>query len=52
MTDQDIVNLLSNVIDPESGKDIISQNMVKDIFINKNNVFFTIKLSMQARFLL
>lgn len=48
MTDQDILNALSKVIDPESGKDIISQNMVKDVFINKKNVFFTIKLSMQA----
>jgi ATP-binding protein involved in chromosome partitioning len=48
MTDQDIEKLLRNVINPDTGKDIISENMVKDIFINKNNVFFTIKLSMQA----
>jgi ATP-binding protein involved in chromosome partitioning len=48
MTDQDIEKSLRNVINPETGKDIISENMVKDIFINKNNVFFTIKLSMQA----
>lgn len=48
MTDQEILNALSNVMEPESGKDIVSAQMVKDIFVNKKNIFFTIKLGMQA----
>ena len=42
MTEADILKALSNVQEPDLGKDLVTLNMVKDIVIDGNNVSFTI----------
>ena len=42
MTEQDILKALSNVQEPDLGKDLVTLNMVKDIAIDGNKVSFTI----------
>lgn len=39
-----VVEALSKVIDPSSGRDLISQNMIRDLAIEGNNVNFTVEL--------
>ena len=41
MTNEDILKALSNVQEPDLGKDLVTLNMVKDITIDGNNVSFT-----------
>jgi ATP-binding protein involved in chromosome partitioning len=48
MTEQDILKALSNVQEPDLGKDLVTLNMIKDISINGNNVAFTIVLTTPA----
>lgn len=48
MTEQDILKALSNVQEPDLGKDLVTLNMVKDIVIDGNNVAFTIMLTTPA----
>jgi ATP-binding protein involved in chromosome partitioning len=48
MTEAEILNALSNVQEPDLGKDIVTLNMVKDILINENNVSFTVVLTTPA----
>ena len=48
MTEQDILKALSNVQEPDLGKDLVTLNMVKDIVINGNDVSFTIVLTTPA----
>jgi ATP-binding protein involved in chromosome partitioning len=48
MTENDILKALSNVKEPDLGKDIVTLNMVKDISINENVVSFTIVLTTPA----
>lgn len=48
MTEQDILKALSNVQEPDLGKDLVTLNMVKDITIKGNAVFFTIVLTTPA----
>jgi ATP-binding protein involved in chromosome partitioning len=48
MTTQDILNALSNVQEPDLGKDLVTLNMVKDIEIAGNNVSFTVVLTTPA----
>ena len=48
MTEQDILKALSNVQEPDLGKDLVTLNMVKDISIDGNNVSFTIVLTTPA----
>jgi ATP-binding protein involved in chromosome partitioning len=38
MTNEDILKALSNVQEPDLGKDLVTLNMVKDIKIDGNNV--------------
>ncbi len=38
MTNDDILKALSNVQEPDLGKDLVTLNMVKDIAIDGNNV--------------
>ena len=42
------MNALSNVQEPDLGKDIVTLNMVKDILINGNDVSFTVVLTTPA----
>ncbi|MEO6229804.1 MAG: Mrp/NBP35 family ATP-binding protein [Ferruginibacter sp.] len=48
MTKDDIIKALSNVQEPDLGKDLITLNMVKDIEINGKNVSFTVILTTPA----
>ena len=48
MTNEDILNALSNVQEPDLGKDLVTLNMVKDIQIDGNKVSFTVVLTTPA----
>ncbi|ULQ56724.1 Mrp/NBP35 family ATP-binding protein [Flavihumibacter rivuli] len=48
MTQEQILQALSNVQEPDLGKDIVSLNMVKDVEISGNEVAFTIVLTTPA----
>ncbi|MBK8608915.1 MAG: Mrp/NBP35 family ATP-binding protein [Chitinophagaceae bacterium] len=48
MTNEDILKALSNVQEPDLGKDLVTLNMVKDIKIDGNKVSFTVVLTTPA----
>src|SRR6478672_6241954 len=48
MTEADILKSLSNVEEPDLGRDIVTLNMVKDIKIDGNEVSFTVVLTTPA----
>ena len=48
MTTEKILEALSNVQEPDLGKDLVTLNMVKDIEISENNVSFTVVLTTPA----
>lgn len=48
MTTEQILGALSNVQEPDLGKDLVTLNMVKDIAINGNAVSFTVVLTTPA----
>ena len=48
MTKDDILKALSNVQEPDLGKDLVTLNMVKDIVIEGNKVAFTVVLTTPA----
>ncbi len=48
MTNEDIMKALSNVQEPDLGKDLVTLNMVKDVLIEGNQVSFTIVLTTPA----
>lgn len=48
MTKDDVLKALSNVQEPDLGKDLVTLNMVRDIEINGNNVSFTVVLTTPA----
>lgn len=48
MTEADILKALSNVQEPDLGKDLVTLNMIEDIAINGNKVSFTIVLTTPA----
>ncbi len=48
MTNEDIMKALSNVQEPDLGKDLVTLNMVKDVAINGNKVSFTVILTTPA----
>jgi ATP-binding protein involved in chromosome partitioning len=48
MTEADILKALSNVQEPDLGKDLVTLNMVKDIVIDGDDVAFTIILTTPA----
>ncbi len=48
MTNEDILKALSNVQEPDLGKDLVTLNMVKDIIIEGNRVSFTVVLTTPA----
>lgn len=48
MTTEKILEALSNVQEPDLGKDLVTLNMVKDIAINGNDVSFTVVLTTPA----
>ena len=48
MTTDDILKALSNVQEPDLGKDLVTLNMVKDIVVEGNYVSFTVVLTTPA----
>lgn len=48
MTNEDILKALSNVQEPDLGKDLVTLNMVEDVKIDGNNVSFTVVLTTPA----
>ena len=48
MTNEEILKALSNVQEPDLGKDLVTLNMVKDILIDGNAVSFTVVLTTPA----
>ncbi|MBC8033576.1 MAG: Mrp/NBP35 family ATP-binding protein, partial [Chitinophagaceae bacterium] len=48
MTEEQIIAALSNVQEPDLGKDLVTLNMVKDIVIDGNDVSFTVILTTPA----
>jgi ATP-binding protein involved in chromosome partitioning len=48
MTNEQILLALSNVQEPDLGKDLVTLNMVKDIAVNGNDVSFTVVLTTPA----
>ena len=48
MTEEKVLAALSNVQEPDLGKDLVTLNMIKDIAIEGNNVSFTIVLTTPA----
>src|ERR1700710_2039168 len=48
MTEADIIKALSNVQEPDLGKDLVTLNMIKDIRIDGNKVSFTVVLTTPA----
>jgi ATP-binding protein involved in chromosome partitioning len=48
MTPEAILNALSNVQEPDLGKDLVTLNMVKDVAIEGNDVSFTVVLTTPA----
>jgi ATP-binding protein involved in chromosome partitioning len=48
MTNEDILKALSNVQEPDLGKDLVTLNMVKDVHVEGNNVSFTVVLTTPA----
>lgn len=48
MTETDILKALSNVQEPDLGKDLVTLNMVKDIIIDGDSVAFTVVLTTPA----
>lgn len=48
MTTEKIIAALSNVQEPDLGKDLVTLNMIRDILIDGNNVSFTLVLTTPA----
>ena len=48
MTNDDVLKALSNVQEPDLGKDLVTLNMVRDIKIDGSNVSFTVVLTTPA----
>ena len=48
MTEEKILAALSNVEEPDLGKDLVTLNMIRDIVISGNNVSFTLVLTTPA----
>lgn len=48
MTEEQVLKALSNVQEPDLGKDLVTLNMIKDIKIDGNNVSFTLVLTTPA----
>jgi ATP-binding protein involved in chromosome partitioning len=48
VTEKQIIDALSHVLDPELGKDLVNLNMIKDIKIDNKNVSFSLVLTTPA----
>src|SRR5689334_21522392 len=48
ITKDAVLKALSNVQEPDVGKDLVTLNMIRDIFIEEKNVSFTVVLTTPA----
>ena len=48
ITEEQVLKALTNVDDPDLGKDLVTLNMIKDIAIDGKNVSFTVELTTPA----
>jgi len=48
ITNEKVLEALSNVIDPDLGKDLVTLNMIEDVKVDGNNVSFTVVLTTPA----
>ena len=48
ITNEDVLRALSNVQEPDLGKDLVTLNMVKDVLVNGKEVSFTVILTTPA----
>ncbi|MDG5766969.1 Mrp/NBP35 family ATP-binding protein [Balneolales bacterium ANBcel1] len=48
ITNEDVLDALRNVIDPDLGKDLVSLNMIEDIVVDGKKVTFTVNLTTPA----
>ena len=48
MKEEKVLEALSNVLDPDIGKDLVSLNMIKAIQISDNTISFTVELTTPA----
>lgn len=48
ITKEQVLDALSNVMDPDLGKDIVTLNMVEELFIDGKDVHFTVNLTTPA----
>lgn len=48
MTQEDVLQALSKVQEPDLGKDLVTLNMIRDVEINGNNILFTVVLTTPA----
>ncbi|UPT68802.1 MAG: iron-sulfur cluster assembly protein [Sphingobacteriales bacterium JAD_PAG50586_3] len=48
ITKEKVIDALSNVLDPDLGKDLVTLNMIEDVKIEGNKVFFTVVLTTPA----
>jgi ATP-binding protein involved in chromosome partitioning len=48
MTQEEVLKALSNVQEPDLGKDLVTLNMIRDLEINGNDISFTIVLTTPA----
>lgn len=48
ITEEAVLKALTNVDDPDLGKDLVTLNMIKDIVINEKHVSFTVELTTPA----
>lgn len=48
ITEADVLKALSNVDDPDLGKDLVTLNMIKDIHIDGKKIAFTVELTTPA----
>lgn len=47
LTEQDILKALTDVRDPQSGKDLVSNRMIKDVQVENTHVTFTLEFKQQ-----
>lgn len=48
ITEEAVLKALTNVDDPDLGKDLVTLNMIKDIVINEKHISFTVELTTPA----
>ena len=48
VTNEQVMSALSEVIDPELGRDLVSLNMIRDLHIDGDSISFTLVLTIEV----